>query len=76
MPSSMIYGELLRSGERSSEPYVVDRGIFFSIEEFAPYRKRGWSSTGENNAAADAALEANGAGHPGPNDGPTALEEK
>ena len=58
MPSPMIYAELLRSGERSSEPYVVDRGIFFSIEEFVPCRKRGWSSTDENNAAADAALEA------------------
>jgi hypothetical protein len=41
----MIYGE--------RNPY--EKAIFFSLEEFASYRKkdRKWSSTEENNKAAD-----------------------
>lgn len=35
-------------------------GLFFSIAEFAPYRALGWASTEQNNADADAYLEALG----------------
>ena len=39
------------------EPYIAERGIFLSIEEFAPYRAKGWEGTKETNAAADAFLQ-------------------
>jgi hypothetical protein len=37
-----------------------ERGIFFSIAEFAPYRALGWSGMPEHNALADAYLLALG----------------
>lgn len=49
----MFYAE--RLGGRG-EPYIAERGVFLSIEEFAPYRKAGWSSTREIDALADAYL--------------------
>ena len=33
-----------------------EKGVFLSIEEFAPYRALGWSGSGEVNALADAYL--------------------
>ena len=51
----MFYAE--RMGDQSKgEPYIAERGVFLSIEEFAPYRKAGWSGTREIDAAADAVL--------------------
>lgn len=46
----MIYAELYG---QDGEPYIKDRGIFLSIQEFLPYRSRGWSSTREINRMAD-----------------------
>ena len=42
----MIYAELIN--ER-----IEDRGVFFTLEEFLPFRAKGWMSTPEINAAAD-----------------------
>ena len=41
--------------ESATDP-LNERGVFTSIEEFAPYRAIGWSGTPENNALADAYL--------------------
>lgn len=52
---TMFYAE--RIGDTSKgEPYIAERGVFYSIEEFAPYREAGWEGTQETNAAADAYL--------------------
>lgn len=51
----MIYAERLGG---PGEPYIAERGVFLSIEEFAPYRRKGWEGTPETNAAADAYLQA------------------
>ena len=37
-----------------------ENGIFFSLQEFAPYRALGWTATPEHNALADAYLLALG----------------
>ncbi len=50
----MHYAERLGDGE--NEPYIAERGIFYSVEEFVPFRKKGWSGTDEFNAEADAAI--------------------
>jgi len=50
----MIYAELARGLEQP------EKGIFYSIAEFAPYRALGWSGTEEVNHAADAYLFALG----------------
>ena len=42
----MFYAERI-GGEKA------ERGIFLSIEEFLPYRKRGWSGTPETDKLAD-----------------------
>lgn len=47
----MFYAE--RSCENFGQP---EKGVFISIEEFAPYRALGWVSTGEINMLADAYL--------------------
>lgn len=51
----MFYAE--RLGDKSKgEPYIAERGVFYSIAEFAPYREKGWEGTTETNAATDAFL--------------------
>ena len=35
---------------------IADRGVFMSLEEFLPYRVKGWSGTAAIDAEADAAL--------------------
>ena len=52
----MFYAE--RIDEKTSA--IAERGIFFDIAEFAPYRALGWSGTREINALADAYLLALG----------------
>ena len=55
-----IYAE--RYGDQSKgEPYIAERGVFYSIAEFAPWRSLGWSSTTEHNKQADDYLFALGA---------------
>jgi hypothetical protein len=44
--------------ERISDDGTREKGIFFWMEEFLPYRAEGWSSTEENNRVADAMLAA------------------
>lgn len=46
----MFYAERMGRGD---EPYIAERGIFFSIAEFAPYRKLGWSGTEETDKLTD-----------------------
>ena len=36
---------------------IEDKGIFFSVDEFVPYRLRGWSGLPDFDAAADAKIE-------------------
>ena len=48
----MIYGERLGKPDLN-EPYIAERGVFFSIEEFVPYRQLGWSGTTKTNFLAD-----------------------
>jgi hypothetical protein len=51
----MFYAE--RLGDKSKgEPYIAERGVFYSLEEFLPYRKLGWEGTKETNELADSAL--------------------
>ena len=50
----MIYGE------RVGEVKIEEKGIFYSVAEFAPYRALGWHSTAAVNHAADAYLFALG----------------
>ena len=45
----MFYAELM--DPKTFE--IIDKGIFLSIEEFAPYRKQGWSGTRETDKLAD-----------------------
>ena len=44
----MFYAELIQDCQ------IAERGIFLSIEEFLPYRRKGWSGTEEIDALADA----------------------
>lgn len=60
----MFYAERL-GGE--GEPYITERGVFTSLEEFIPYRRQGWSGTQETDEAADALIAAV--------DGPTAQDQ-
>ena len=46
----MIYAE--RFG-KEGEPYIAERGVFMSVEEYVPYRKKGWESTPDIDAKAD-----------------------
>jgi hypothetical protein len=51
----MFYAE--RYGDQSKgEPYIAERGVFYSIAEFVPYRALGWSGTAETDLLADAYL--------------------
>lgn len=56
MSFSMFYGERIGDPDKG-EPYIAERGVFYSIEEFAPYRAKGWEGTKETNAAADSYLD-------------------
>lgn len=46
----MIYAELVTDR-------IEDRGIFYSITEFLPYREAGWIAEAEVNAEADRRIE-------------------
>lgn len=46
----MYYAELITDK-------IEDRGVFFSVSEFLPYRLAGWTGTEELNALADARLK-------------------
>jgi len=46
----MNYAE--RLGNKDEE-YIAERGVFYSVEEFVPFRKLGWSGVPEFNAKAD-----------------------
>lgn len=51
----MFYAELVDySGHHNFE--IMDKGIFFSIEEFIPYRICGWSGVTEIDRLADEAI--------------------
>jgi hypothetical protein len=53
---NLYYAE--RYGDQDAgEPYIVERGVFTSIKEFAPYRLQGWSGTKELNAETDRYLQ-------------------
>ena len=47
----MFYAE--KQGDSFEEP---EKGVFLSIQEFAPYRALGWSASSEYNVLADAYL--------------------
>jgi hypothetical protein len=51
----LIYGERLGNPDMG-EPYIAERGVFTSYEEFAPYRAAGWSGTSRANSITDALL--------------------
>jgi len=40
--------------ERVSDGLIAEKGVFLSLAEFLPYRRKGWEGTDETNAAADA----------------------
>ena len=42
--------------ERIDNNEIVEKGVFTSIAEFAPYRQYGWSATDPINAQTDAFL--------------------
>jgi hypothetical protein len=46
----MFYAERFGVGD---EPYIAERGVFTSLEEFAPYRLAGWTGAPETNRAVD-----------------------
>jgi hypothetical protein len=50
----MFYAEKIEGNK------IAERGVFLSIDEFAPYRIAGWSGTKETNKLADAQLMAQG----------------
>lgn len=50
----MAYAERLGG---DGEPYIAERGIFLSVEEFVPYRKLGWSGTKGFNDEADSIIK-------------------
>ena len=47
----MIYAE------RRDEDGELEKGVFWTLSEFAEYRQQGWSSTSEVNQAADKLIE-------------------
>lgn len=49
---NMIYGERYGNQDEGEE-YIAEKGIFLSMEEFLPYRAKGWSSCPENDKEAD-----------------------
>lgn len=52
----MFYAERL-GDQAKGEPYIAERGVFYSIAEFAPYRALGWEGTTDTNALADSYLK-------------------
>lgn len=48
----MFYAERL-GDHTKGEPYIAERGIFLSIEEFLPFREKGWRGTEDTNEMAD-----------------------
>lgn len=46
----MFYAE--RFGQ-DNEPYIAERGVFLSIDEYVPYREIGWESLPEIDAKTD-----------------------
>ena len=59
----MFYAEILGDTEKG-EPYILDRGVFLSIDEFIPYRIKGWSGTKINNDFADSIISNSTCIHP------------
>lgn len=53
---NMFYAERIENCE------IVERGVFLSIEEFLPYREKGWSGTPDTDAMADQFIIENLAG--------------
>ena len=51
----MFYAE--RIGDGKTEPYIAERGVFLTISEFVPYRRKGWSGTAQTDALADQAIK-------------------
>lgn len=43
----MFYAERIENCE------IVERGVFLSMDEFLPYREKGWSGTPDTDAMAD-----------------------
>lgn len=51
-----------RFGDRDKgEPYIAERGVFYSLAEFAFYRAKGWVGLSSVNAMADAYNQKQGA---------------
>ena len=46
----MIYAE--RYG-KEGEPYIAEKAIFLSLDEYIPYREKGWEATVEVDKKAD-----------------------
>ena len=55
----MFYAERLGNKDEG-EDYIAERGVFLSIEEFIPYRRKGWSGTSKIDAEADRLIIAEG----------------
>jgi hypothetical protein len=53
--AKMWYAERLGDTD-TDEDYIAERGVFMSVEEFVPYRLKGWSGTKELDDAADAII--------------------
>lgn len=51
-----FYAERLGDTDKG-EPYIAERGVFNSLEEFLPYREAGWEGTKQVNEAADAEIK-------------------
>ena len=54
----MFYAERL-GNQDIGEPYIAEKGIFLSIEEFVPYRLKGWTASKKNNQLVDEYIKAN-----------------
>lgn len=50
----MIYAE--RYGNEG-EPYIAERGVFLSLDEYIPYREKGWEAAVEVDKKADEIIE-------------------
>lgn len=46
----MFYAE--RYG-KEGEPYIAEKGVFMSMDEYLPYREKGWEATIEIDKKAD-----------------------
>ena len=55
MIGRMFYAERLGDMD-AGEEYIEERGVFMSLDEFVPYRRKGWSGTPATDAAADALI--------------------